>query len=191
MPAEVPTDDFVIDVLSDFFVTEEERRQIAMSVREETLGGQAAAPVSLLELMAFWVANEEYAIDITDVQEIIKVPQITPVPRVPPFVLGIISLRGVVVPLIDLRRVLGFESLAPGRETRAVVLGGGGAPLGLVVDRTTRVIRVANSDVEPPPANLERRSAELIEGITRHGDRIIILLEGRAILDLLKLEPRS
>ena len=83
-----------------------------------------AIATSVAELLAFWVGEEEYGVDIVQIQEIIKLPPLTVVPRAPTCVLGIISLRGTVVPVADLRAILGMKRVDANRDSRILVLRG-------------------------------------------------------------------
>ncbi len=182
------TENSELDVLSGFFVTAAEREEITASVRSDTYGKHSTSLSARRELMAFWLADEQYAFDIADVQEIIKIPSITSVPRVPDFILGITSLRGTVVPLIDLRQVLGLRVSELTKNARVLVLKGNGAPLGLVTDSVSSVLRVERHTVEPPPVNVARRSLDFIKAISRVDGSIIILLHSDAIMALLAKE---
>lgn len=170
------------DPFADFFVSAQERELILATdlVSHEERVGQAR------ELMAFWVANEEYALPIEEVREIIKVPHITSLPRVDGSVLGIISLRGTIVPVMDLRRVLHLPSKESGRHTRILVLKSGGEPVGLLVDRVTSVVRFEEGTIEATPATMQHHVSEMIEGVGRLDDRLVIILDAAAIFRILE-----
>ncbi len=171
------------DPLHDFFVSGQEQAASG----PDTLGRAAvASAASRLELLGFYVADEEYAFDIVDIQEIVKVPEVTEVPRSKTFLLGIVSLRGSIVPIIDLRRVL---ELPPSPEVvgrRILVLRGGGDPVGILVDRVSSVARIERDAVEPVPRAVQRRASELLKGVGRLGERMVILLDSEAVLRLLE-----
>jgi purine-binding chemotaxis protein CheW len=137
------------------------------------------------EVLAFLIGGEEYAVDIRRIREIIKPREATEVPRAPAFVLGIISVRGTIIPLIDLRRRLRLDPALwpPGREARILIVTRAGESFGLFVDEVRQVVRMRDSDVEPPPAMLGGPDAEFIAGIGRpYRDRLLILLELDAVL---------
>ena len=141
----------------------------------------------MAELLAFWVADEEYAIDIVAIQEIIKVPVITEVPRAPSQFLGIISLRGTIVPVVDLRTLLHLENRPITNASRILVLRGDGEPVGMLVDQVSSVVRLDQETIEAPPKTMERGASELLRGVGKEGERMLIVLDLTAVLTALEL----
>ena len=135
------------------------------------------------ELLGFMLADEEYALDVLEVREIIRLQPITAVPLSAGWVLGIVTLRGVIVPIFDLRRRLGLPPGEPGPDTRIVVATRGGEPAGLVVDRITQVLRVPHDRIEPPPQTIATAEAEYLRGVARLEDRLVILLNLARVLE--------
>lgn len=128
------------------------------------------------QYLAFHLSDEEYALDITQINEIIKVREFTDIPRAPEFVLGIISLRGVVVPVFDLRLRLNLGKSELISSSRIVVCLLDDITVGLLVDSINQVINLVDDDVEPPPGVLSGLDREMIAGIGRYQERMIILL---------------
>jgi purine-binding chemotaxis protein CheW len=129
-----------------------------------------------LELLAFRMGGEEYAVMVNDVREVLKLRDLTAVPNTPEYILGVMSLRGTMLTVIDLGRRLG---LAPGvRDDRAriVVVGTDEEDVGLMVDRVTGVLKIMPEGIKPPPENVEQ-GAEYLRGIVRKDDRLVILLD--------------
>jgi len=137
--------------------------------------GDGASDEEIVEYLAFMLAKEEYAVKVEDVKEIIRLQKITNVPRAPDFVEGIISLRGVIIPVFNIRRRLGLDETERTRSTRIVVVSHGGSPQGIIVDKVTGVARLRADSVEPPPAVIGGVEAEYLEGVGRLGDRLLIL----------------
>jgi len=162
-------DDFLELVSEDLY-----RREFGEETQED-LGEQ-------LELLSFQLAQESYAIRLTLVQQIIKMREITPVPRAPEYVLGVISLRGVIIPVFDLRRRLGLARREHTRETRIIVVREGAKSIGLIVDRVRQVVRIPAAGIEPPPPVLGGLEAEYLEGIGRSEGRMLILLHLEKVL---------
>lgn len=134
------------------------------------------------QLVIFQLAGEAYGLDIATVHEIIPWQPVTRVPRTPPFVEGIINLRGNVIPVIDLRKR--FE-LAPGEERsqgRIIVVEIAALVVGLVVDAVSEVLRVTRVQIEPTPAVISGISTAFIRGVAKVGDRLVILLDADRIL---------
>jgi len=132
---------------------------------------------SLLQLVTFKVAEEEFGLDILKVQEIIRTMEITKVPRSPAFVEGVINLRGKVIPIIDLRRRFGLDTRAHDQQTRIVVLELGQLIVGFVVDSVSEVLRIPAATVEPPPPIVAGIDSEYINGVGKLPDRLLILLD--------------
>lgn len=132
----------------------------------------AAGPDLLRELLAFEVGDTCYAVSIERVREILRMRPITPVPRVPEVVRGVVSIRGEVVEVLDLRRRLGLPPLETDRRTRIVVVHGqDGRVTGLIVDRVREVLRVVEEAVLPAP------DAEHVAALCRKDDGFVSMLD--------------
>ena len=138
------------------------------------------------QLVTFLLKDEEFGFDIMSVQEIIRVPAMARVPRTPPFVDGIANLRGVVLPIIDMRARFGMERAADTDRTRVLVVDIDGTKTGLRVDRVNQVTRVLRSDIEPPPPAIRGTSGDYLEGVVRldKGQRIIMALNARQVCQI-------
>ena len=129
------------------------------------------------EMLAFLLGTEEYVVPVERVQEVLTPREITPIPHSKKFVLGVCSLRGIVLPIIDLHRRLGLAEAAWGERSRIVVLNlGPDDRIGLFVDRVRGVVRFLPSVVRPVPETVEQ-GAEFLQGIVRKDDRLLILLD--------------
>jgi len=139
------------------------------------------------QYLAFHLGDEEYALDIRRISEIIKLREFTDIPRAPGFILGIISLRGVVVPVFDLRcRLnLGVSELLP--TTRIVVCQHEDVSVGLLVDSINQVFNLIDDEVEPPPGVLSGLDREMVSGLGRYQGRMIILLNIESVLNVASL----
>ncbi len=136
------------------------------------------------QFLTFFLEDEEFAIDVTELKEVIKPRAILEVPNAPPFVKGIISLRGEIVPIIDLRERLGLPPKDMDRQTRFILAGLNGEKVGLIVDRIRQVMRVSEREIEPPPQVREGIDTEFIEGIAHTGERLIAILRLSRVLKL-------
>jgi purine-binding chemotaxis protein CheW len=141
------------------------------------------------EVLAFVLAGEEYGIDILRLREIIRPRPITEVPRAPAFVLGVIGVRGDVMPVLDLRRRLrrgrdrSAPPPAPRNGARVVVVTREGEAFGLLVDEVRQVVRLRDEDIETRPGLLPAADGEFIAGIARpRPDRLVILLDLDVVL---------
>jgi len=137
------------------------------------------------ELLCFRVASEEYALNIMDIKEIIKPREVTEVPRVPLFVAGVLSLRGIIIPVFDMRIRLGLAGgRSSGKERIIVVKKGEEGFCGILVDEVIQVVRIDAKDLEPPPTVLEGIDRDFVCGIGRFSGRMLILLNMEKILDV-------
>jgi purine-binding chemotaxis protein CheW len=129
-----------------------------------------------IELLGFMLSDEQYALDILEIKEIVRLQAITPVPRSPPWLKGIVTLRGVIVPIFDLRSRLGLAEIEHGPETRIIVVYRGEEFAGLIVDSITQVMRLPVEAIEPPPQTIALIEAEYLRGVARFRDQLVILL---------------
>jgi len=137
-----------------------------------------------VELLGFMLSDEEYALDILEIKEIVRLQAITAVPRTQPWLRGIVTLRGVIVPIFDLRQRLGLAQIEHGPDTRIVVVYRGDEFAGLIVDRITQVIRLPATAIEPPPQTVGAVEAEYLRGVARHDDRLVILLNLAKVVEV-------
>lgn len=136
----------------------------------------------LRQFISFSVGDEEYGLELLRVKEVIRVREITWLPKAPSFVKGIINLRGDVIPIIDLRDKFGLEAKDATAMTRVIVTEVAGKLMGMVVDSASQVVRIPVDQIDPPPAVLGGFSEEFITGVGKIEDKLIILLNSDAIL---------
>lgn len=129
-----------------------------------------------IELLGFMLSDEQYALDILEIKEIVRLHAITMVPRSPPWLKGIVTLRGVIVPIFDLRSRLGLAQIDYGPETRIVIVYRGDEYAGLIVDSITQVMRLPVEAIEPPPQTIGQVEAEYLRGVARFREHLVILL---------------
>jgi purine-binding chemotaxis protein CheW len=128
------------------------------------------------EFLGFRLDSEEYCVWIRSIKEIIRPPEITPIPRSPANILGLISLRGTIVPIFNIRRRLGLPTSDMGPKARIVVVVLEAGPVGMMVDQVTEVISVDPGVLEPPPPTMGEREASLVTATVRLHDRIVGVL---------------
>jgi purine-binding chemotaxis protein CheW len=156
-------------------------------------GGKADERV---ELCTFRIGEEDYAVDIQRVREIINPLPVTPVPRAPGFIEGVIRLRSEVIPVVSVRKRFGLPATTPTRKSRFLVVRIGGRRIALVVDEVTEVVRLARGEIRPAPefpdatgprffmgvCGGEASAAEPRAGGRRGSGRLRLLLDVRALL---------
>jgi purine-binding chemotaxis protein CheW len=133
------------------------------------------------QYLTFMLAGEEYGVAILQVQEIKGWDKVTRIPHTPEYVLGVINLRGAVVPILDLRRRLGLGSVVFGPTTVVIVVrvhhGGGERTVGMVVDAVSEVYNVATSETKPPPDVCGNINTVFVRALATVQDRMLILLD--------------
>ncbi len=135
-----------------------------------------------LQVVSFTLGAEEYAIEITKVKEIILVEGITRVPQLPAYIEGIINLRGMVIPVVDLRKRFGIGKGTFDEHTRIVVTRLGSTIVGMIVDAVSRVMRIPKADIQPPPLTIACLAGEYLVGVARLGERMQLLLDIEKVL---------
>lgn len=135
-----------------------------------------------LQLVSFRLADEEYGIEITKVQEIILLAEITRLPQTPPYLRGLIRLRNTVIPIVDLRLRFGLPEQAPTDDTRIIVVHVAGRLVGMIVDAVSEVLRISRDQISPPPPTVAGLGREYLTGLVKRDKGLLILLEIDRIL---------
>ncbi|MBN8191441.1 chemotaxis protein CheW [Bacillus sp. NTK074B] len=136
-----------------------------------------------LKLIVFQLVDKEYAIPVNQVRSIEKLEHITRVPRTASYVKGVINLRGVVTPIIDLRNRFELSSSEPTESTRVIIAGLDDKEVGLIVDAANDVLDVSREAIEPSPEVVGVLEAEYIGGVVKQNKRLLILLHLDKILE--------
>lgn len=134
------------------------------------------------QIVSFRLANEEYGVNIMQVQEIILQGQITKMPEVPDYICGLINLRGHVIPIIDLRRRFGLPAQESDEHTRIIVVNVGDKTIGMVVDAVNEVLRITSDQIEPPPSSIAGIDHSYITGLVKFEKKLLVLLSIENIL---------
>ena len=148
----------------------------------ERLNRRAEVEGENSQLISFAVGDEEYGLEILRVKEVIRMREITRLPKQPTFIKGIINLRGDVIPIVDLREKFGLERHKYSPTTRVIVVDVEEKLVGMVVDAARQVVRVPADQIDPPPAIVGGMSTEYIKGVGKLDERMIILLNIDRIL---------
>lgn len=125
----------------------------------------------------FQVSGEEYGLDIDKVQSIVRYEAPTPVPRCPESVMGVVNLRGQVIPVVDVARRLGREPFVPTATSRIIVAEGEAGLLGLAVDAASEVAVISPDSIQDTPESvLSAESVDVFEGVAERDGALVILL---------------
>lgn len=131
--------------------------------------------------LTFGLAEEGYGLEIRHVIEIIGIQKITAVPDLPEHVIGVLNLRGKVIPIIDVRLRFGLPQREFDERTCIVVVDVAGRSVGLVVDQVSEVVEIPEAQIEPPPATGQERGT-YIRGLGKLGEQVKILLDVEALI---------
>jgi purine-binding chemotaxis protein CheW len=135
-----------------------------------------------LRWVTFRLESEKYGINVMQVQEVLRVTEIAPVPGAPSYVLGIINLRGNVVTVIDTRSRFGLGTAEMDDSTRIVIIEADEQVVGILVDSVAEVVDLKASDIETAPNVGTEESAKFIQGVASHDDELLILVDLNKLL---------
>ena len=139
------------------------------------------------QLISFTVGSEEYGLELLRVKEVIRMRQITWLPKAPACVKGIINLRGDVIPIVDLRERFGLAAHEKTAMTRVIVVELDGRLVGMVVDTASQVVRIPADQFDPPPTVMGQESRDFITAVGKIGDKLIIMIDVDRILSYREL----
>lgn len=136
-----------------------------------------------LQLVVFNIGTEEFGVEIMNVQEIIRMTNITKIPQASSYVKGIINLRGRIIVVINIDVIMGMKSKEQDENTRIIVADIGDTVMGFIVDSVSEVIRIPESNVEPAPGVIANKiGKDYVRGVGKMEDRLLILLDLNKIL---------
>lgn len=159
------------------------RRMTEKAVEDAVMLGQ--------QYLTFLIGKEVFAIGITDIREIIEYREPTTVPMMPPYIRGVLNLRGRVVPVIDLLVRFGRETTEASRRTCIVILEVSHEDelqhIGIVVDAVRAVLDIADADIEPPPSFGAKLRSDFVSGMGKINDEFVIILDIENVLSINEL----
>jgi purine-binding chemotaxis protein CheW len=138
---------------------------------------------NLLQLVVFQLGDEEFVVEIMQVQEIIRMPEITRIPQSPEYVEGVINLRGKIVVVINLGMRFGLQLKELDENSRIIIVEVGDSVVGMIVDSVSEVLRLPEANVEPAPEIIKAKiHADYLKGVGKLDDRLLILLDLEKVL---------
>jgi len=144
---------------------------------ENTIQEDSKTEDAVIQFVCFKMGREEYAIDITQVQEVIRMQKITPVPQMPDFVLGVVNIRGNVVPVFDLRKKFSLPQKPLDELSRTMILKVNRGFVSIIVDEVLDNIKINVSQIDPAPSVKLDMDRQCIKGLGELGTRMIIILD--------------
>jgi purine-binding chemotaxis protein CheW len=144
------------------------------------------------QFVGFEIDGQHYAFRIEQIQEIVILDQVTPTPQVAGHVEGVSNLRGEIIPIINLRKLLGMPARPADAETRTIVVNVGERTMGCTVDSVSQVMRIANDSIQPAPEGLTSDGDRSIAGFAKLDGALIILLNADELLhpERLRWQPK-
>lgn len=140
-----------------------------------------------IQLVTFQLGKEIYGVEIMDVKEIVRDQDIRQIPNAPVYVAGLLNLRGVIVPVINLHRRFQFERVELSEEDKLlsgiIIIDIDGMQLGIIIDKVSRVVTIDKRVVQPPPQVISGIGAEYIQGVVLEEGRYLIILDIRRLFD--------
>ncbi len=145
----------------------------------------------LSQLISFTVGEEDFGLELRCVKEVIRLREITRLPRAASAVKGVINLRGDVIPVVDMRELFGLPARQATGSTRVIVVEVDGRLTGMIVDAASQVVRVPADSIDAPPRALGGRVRQFIAGVAKLEDRLVLLLTVDALLTREELSTLS
>jgi purine-binding chemotaxis protein CheW len=143
----------------------------------DTSGAAVGFANDTRQFLTFALGGEEYGVEILKVQEIRGYAPITPIPNTPPHVMGVMNLRGAIIPVVDLRRTLAMPAAEYTAFTVIVVVTVGTRVMGMIVDAVSDVLDIARADIQATPDFGTQVDARFIHGMARTAGKLVILLD--------------
>jgi len=134
--------------------------------------------------LSFSLGDEEYAVPLLKIKEVIAVPEITPVPFTPKHFLGIMNLRGQIISIMDLRTKFQMTTADLTEETAVIIVELDSLFLGMIVDSVDRVLNLTEADMSPPPEFFDKGKGATVTGVARKDEKLILLLDVSKTLDV-------
>ena len=144
-----------------------------------------------VQLVTFFLGAEKYGVDIMDVQEIVQMQPIRPIPGSPRFIAGLLNLRGRVIPIVNLHERFSLSRPAVDEAIRQlsgmVILDVGRMQIGIIIDKVSRVSTIDRSEIHPPPREVTGIGSDYIDGVVNESDSYLIILNIRRMFSQAEL----
>ncbi len=164
----------------DIMEIQEKAKVETYEIPSVTLGDEE----DTVEIISFNLGEETYGVKIDHVKEILNPLEITPVPRTPDYLEGVTSLRGEIIPVFDLKKRLGLESIKEERKRRILILSVRNETMGALIDKVSGVVKLRRDSIEPPPTIITGTEADFLEGVSRIDDKFIGLLNIEEVMKI-------
>ncbi|MCB1191988.1 MAG: purine-binding chemotaxis protein CheW [Leptospiraceae bacterium] len=139
------------------------------------------------QYITFTIGEEDYAISIINVEEIVKVSNLIKVPKSFEYFVGLMDIRGKVVNMIDLSKKIMNKKAGESTLNRAIIVKIHGKSIGIIVDKVSHVVRFTESQIDPPPPSVKGISSRYIIGVAKKENRFVIIMDIEKILSVEEL----
>lgn len=139
------------------------------------------------KFLTYFLSEEQYGIDISQVREIIAMMKITPVPRTPNYISGVINLRGSIIPVVDTRKRFEMESIEYGEQTAIIIIEIKKMSIGFIVDKVEEVLAIDDENISEPPKFGTNVNTEFIKNMARHNDAVIMVMDMEKLFEAEEL----
>ncbi|MCK5427616.1 MAG: purine-binding chemotaxis protein CheW [Thermodesulfovibrionia bacterium] len=156
------------------------------AVQEQEIDEEDHEVIPLVEFLVFQLVGEYYAFKLSDLKEVLKSQIVTFVPKMPGFIVGITSLRGKIMPVMDLVSRLSIKGEKNDIKRQIVIIKGAKGPVGMIIDKVVGVRRIEESNIKEPPSHLDDDQVRFIESVVKDGSRFISILN---IDEVLSFKP--
>lgn len=138
--------------------------------------------MAIQQLVKFSVADQNFGVNINQIYQIIKPQEVFKVPNTPPFIEGLINLRGKVLTVFNLRKRFNLPEKANDEDTKVLIVNMNDMLLGFTVDSVTEIVRINDEDIEDTPTTLRNFDRRFLSGVGKLGDKLILLLDLEKVL---------
>lgn len=139
----------------------------------------------VVELLVFSLFSEEYAFKVSELEEIIRPQQFTTIPRTPEYLLGVTSLRGKIIPVVDLKKMLDLSGKDEAKKEKIIILKGNKGPIGVRVDRIAGVVRLPAQALTESPPHLNESQLKYIDKVAIYNSRFISIINTEEIMNIM------
>lgn len=152
---------------------------------EESISTEIEVTEEMVELLVFSLYSEEYAFKVSELEEIIRPQQITTIPRTPEYLLGVTSLRGKIIPVVDLKKMLSLAGKDNATRQKIIILKGNKGPIGVKVDTIAGVVRLPARALAESPPHLNETQSRYIQQVAIFNSRFISIITTEEIMNIM------
>ena len=135
-----------------------------------------------LRALCFSLGGEDYCIEVKEAREVVRLGEVTNVPNTPAFLVGVMNLRGEIIPIVDIRYFFGLKEMEEMGDARVIVVDTGDFSVGILVDAINETIQIDESDIQPPLSTIKGEMLEYTRGVVSLNEKIMVFLNLEKVL---------